>query len=82
MIYIVMAIGVALVTGDSNFFMTMSGFGEGDPKAAMAAAGERLKNPLIMLLGVLSIVAYCFAYALWIVSIVGIPAHAVKAWGR
>lgn len=80
---IVMFIAVSLVTGDTNFMTTTSGLGAldaADPKDAMAAAGERLKNPLIMLLGVLSIVAYSTALALYIVSYIGISSHAAKVW--
>lgn len=78
LIYIVMITGVNLVTGDADFFVTMSGLGEGDPKDVMAAAAERLKNPLVMLMGILSIVAYCAAYALWMVSLIGVSSYAAK----
>lgn len=79
-LYIVMIIAVGLVTGDSNFFMTMSGFGEGDPADIMAAAGERFKNPLVMLMGILALIAYSAVYALWMVCLIGVSSHAVKVW--
>lgn len=77
---IIMMLGVGIVTGNPDFFMTMSGLGTDDPKEVMAAAGERLKNPLWMLVGILSMIAYCAVYALWMVSLIGISSHAVKAW--
>ena len=82
LLYIIMIIGVGLVTGDPNFFMTMSGLGKEDPTEIMAAANDRFKNPLVMLLGVLSLIAYSAAYAIWMISIIGVSSHAVKVWSR
>ena len=77
---VIMMFGVGLVTGNPDFVMTMSGLGTDDPEEVMAAAAQRLKNPLWMLVGILSMIAYCAAYALWMVSLIGISSHAVKAW--
>ena len=82
LIYIIMIIGVGLVTGDPNFFMTMSGLGKEDPTEIFAATADRFKNPLVMLLGVLSLIAYSAAYAIWMISIIGVSSHAVKVWSR
>jgi len=82
LIYVIMLIGIGLVTGDFNFLSTMSGFGEDNPKDIMAAAGDRLKNPLIMLLCVLSVIAYGVAYAIWMICLIGVSSHAVKVWAK
>jgi len=80
LLYLVMTIGVGLVTGDASFLMTMSGLGENNPQEAMAAAAERLKNPLVMLVGILSLIAYCAVYAIWMITIMGVSSHAIKVW--
>jgi len=80
LMYIIMIIGIGLVTGDANFMFTMSGLGEDNPKDVIALAGDRLKNPLIMLMGVLSLIAYSAVYAFWMISLIGIGSHAVKVW--
>lgn len=82
LIYIIMFIGIGLVTGDADFFMTMSGFGEDNPRDVLAAAGERLNNPLVMLMAVLSLIAYSVAYAIWMISIIGVSTYAANVWGR
>ena len=82
LLYVIMIIGVGLVTRDMNFFMSMSGLGEEDPKAVMAAAGERFKNPLVMLMGILALIAYSAAYAFWMISIIGVGSHMTKVWGN
>jgi len=80
LITIVMTLVLMLVTGDSNFMITMYGLGSEDPATAMAAAGERLKNPLFMLIGVLGIILYSAAYAFWLLTIGGVASYAVKWW--
>jgi len=82
LLYIIMIMGVGFVTGDPNFFMTMSGLGKEDPTEIIAAAGERFKNPLVMLMGILALIAYSAVYALWMISIIGVSSHAVKVWSR
>lgn len=79
---IIMVIGIGLVTGDADFFMTMSGLGEDNPRDVLAAAGDRLNNPLVMLMAVLSLIAYSTAYAIWMISMIGVSTHAANVWGR
>ena len=82
LIYIIMIIGVGLVTGDANFFMTMSGLGDDNPRDVLAAAGDRLNNPLVMLMAVLSLIAYSVSYAIWMIAMIGVSTHAANVWGR
>lgn len=80
LIYTVMLAVIILVTGDSKFLITMYGMSDQSPGEAFAAAGERLKNPFFMLIGVLGVIAYSAAYAFWLLSMAGIGAYAVKWW--
>lgn len=80
LIGVMMQISLIVVTGDPNFMMTMYGMGERDMAQVLQETGDRLKNPIFMLLGVLSIIAMAFSYALWLLSVAGVGAYAVKWW--
>jgi len=58
----------------------LSGMGAENPKIAFVAAAERFKNPLVMLMGIVSIFAYAGAYAVYTLSISGISSYTVKWW--
>ncbi len=80
LIYVVMTIGVIVVTGDTAFLEALSGMGAENPKIAFEAAAERFKNPLVMLMGIIAIFAYAGAYAAYTLSISGISSYTVKWW--
>jgi len=80
MVYVVMSVAVIAVTGDMAFLEALSGMGADNPKIAFAAAAERFKNPLVMLMGIVSIFAYAGAYAMYTLSISGISSYTVKWW--
>ena len=62
--------------------MTMSGLGDDNPRDVLAAAGDRLNNPLVMLMAVLSLIAYSVSYAIWMIAMIGVSTHAANVWGR
>ncbi len=80
LIYVVMTIGVIVVTGDAAFLEALSGMGAENPKIAFEAAAQRFKNPLVMLVGIIFIFAYAGAYAAYTLSISGISSYTVKWW--
>ena len=80
LIYFVMITLLMIVTGDSNAVMSINGLGDTLPSEMMADAGERLKNPFFMVIGVLGVIVYSLAYASWMLSVAGIAAYAVKWW--
>jgi len=80
LIYAVLLAVVILVTGDPNFLLSVYGMGDSLPSEVMAQAGERLNNPFYMIIGVLGVILYSFAYAFWLLSIAGVGAYAVKWW--
>lgn len=80
LIYVVMSIAVIAVTGDTAFLEALSGMGSENPKIAFEAAAERFKNPLVMLIGIISMFVYGAAYAMYTLSISGISAYTVKWW--
>ncbi|MCF6221768.1 MAG: hypothetical protein L3J65_11715 [Robiginitomaculum sp.] len=80
LIYVVMSVAVIAVTGDTAFLEALSGLGSENPKIAFEAAAQRFKNPLVMLVGIISIFAYGATYALYTLSISGISSYTVKWW--
>jgi len=80
LLYAVMLTVLILVTGDSSAVMALYGMGDTLPSEMMAEAGERLKNPFFMILGVLGVIVYSLAYAFWLLSLAGIATYAVKWW--
>jgi len=80
LIYAVMLAVLILVTGDPDFMFSIYGMGDSSPSDVFAAAGERLKNPLFMLVAILGVIAYSLAYTFWFLSIAGIGSYAVKWW--
>lgn len=79
-IYVVMAICVAIATGNPDFIMTISGFGAENPVVAFEAAGQRLKNPLMLIIAVAAMVLYLAVFCVWCLCLSGVATYAVKWW--
>lgn len=78
--YAVLLAAMILVSGDPNFLMNIYGLGDTPPSELIAGVGERMKNPLFMIFGVLGIIGYAASYALWMLSMAGIAVYAIKWW--
>ncbi len=79
-IYLVGSICILLVTGNSDVLTAMSGMSDENPRVVLESLSERFKNPLIMLLGVLSVILYSTIIGLWYMCYAGIGTYAVKWW--
>ena len=75
-IYGVLITVVLLIAGDAAIIGAASGLG-GDTDS-IAGFGERLRNPVFMLLAVLGIVAYAAVASLWYLTQSGVGAYALR----
>ena len=78
--YAVLLTAMILVSGDSNFLLNIYGMGDTPPSEMMVEVGQRLKNPIFMFFGVLGVIGYAASYSIWMLSMAGIGAYAVKWW--
>ena len=74
---VVMVIAVLLIAGDANVLLAGTGVG-GDGADSVASFGERLRNPVYMLLAILGIIAYAAVSSLWYLTQSGIGAYALR----
>ena len=75
-VYGVMLTVVLLIAGDAAILGAASGLG-GDADS-IAGFGERLRNPVYMLLAILGIVAYAAVSSLWYLTQSGVGAYALR----
>ena len=75
-VYGVVLTVVLLIAGDAAIIGAASGLG-GDTDS-ISGFGERLRNPLFMLLAVLGIVAYAAVASLWYLTQSGVGAYALR----
>lgn len=78
--YIIYMISVGLATGDMEFLIAVSGFGEENPRVLFDAAAERMKGPIGMTLGILAMIINASAIAAWVLLVAGVNAYAVNWW--
>lgn len=80
-VYLVMGIASILLVGGTDFVTATMGFSDEAPSAAFSEMGDKMKNPLFVLIAVISIIAYSAAQALMSLSLSGIASYALK-WYR
>jgi len=80
--YVLYMISIGVATGDMGFLMAVSGLGEENPRVLFDAAGERMKSPLGMTLGILAMIINASAMAAWVLLVAGVNAYAVKWWSE
>ena len=68
------------LSGHDSILMALSGMSEENPKLLFDDMYIRLKNPFIMLLGILFVILYTAVMILWYLCISGIATYAVKWW--
>ena len=73
-------IGMTLVFGDFDMSMAILSGSSENMRAIVDAAALRLKNPVIIFAGVLSIIAWAAALAMMYLTLSGVGSYAVKWW--
>lgn len=79
---LVMSLGIWAVSGQEDMIIAMSGMSEENPRLLFETMYERLKNPIVMLIGILFIIVYTAICVLWYLCISGVATYATKLWGR
>lgn len=79
-IYTVMGIASVLLIGNADAMIAISGLGSEPPSVVFNAMGDKMSNPIFVLIAVLCIVVYCAVYALMSLTLSGIAAYALKLY--
>lgn len=79
-VYVVNTIAMILISGDPEFMIAMSGLGAENPRVMIEAVSERFSNPLVMLIGIVSMALIAGSWSAWMLWIAGVSAYAVRLW--
>lgn len=71
-----------IISGDSDFMLKLSGFGDENPAVLFDSLSERLRNPLIMAMAILGLIVNVACVSLWMLSLSGLWAYAVNWWSE